>query len=79
MAKQDTLSFLNEIEAFLAECPMGEQYFGKVAANESGLVSRLRAGVTPKTGKPVFVRPEVQSAVRQFMRSERKRRQGVPA
>lgn len=74
MAKQDTPSLLIEIEAFLAASGMGETYFGKKAANDSGLVARLRAGTTP-TGKPVFVRPHVQVAVRKFMRAEAKRRE----
>ena len=74
MAKQDTPSLLIEIEAFLAETGMGATYFGKRSANDSALVSRLRAGATPKTGKPVFVRPEVQASIREFIKSETKRR-----
>jgi len=67
MAKQDTPKLLSEIEAFLAASGMGETYFGKCAANDSGLVARLRAGTTP-TGKPVFVRPDAQASVRKFIR-----------
>lgn len=74
MARNDTPTLLSEIEAFLAETGMGETYFGKRSANDSGIVARLRAGTTP-TGKTVFVRPEVQVAVRKFMRAEMKRRQ----
>jgi len=73
MAKQDTPSLLIEIEAFLAETGMGETYFGKRSANDSGLLARLRAGTTP-TGKAVFVRPQVQASIREFIRSETKRR-----
>jgi hypothetical protein len=71
MVKQNTPQLLMEVEQFLSETGMGETYFGKLSANDSGLVSRLRAGVTPK-GKPVFVRPDVQSSVRTFMRQRRK-------
>jgi hypothetical protein len=74
MARNDTPTLLSEIEAFLAETGMGETYFGKRSANDSGLVARMRAGTTP-TGKVVFVRPEVQTSVRKFMRAELKRRQ----
>lgn len=74
MATHDTTSFLSEIEAFLAATGMGETYFGKKAANDSAIVARLRAGSTPKTGKPVYVRPSVQIAVRKFMRAELKKR-----
>lgn len=73
MARNDTPTLLSEIEAFLAATGMGETYFGKLSANDSGLVARLRAGTTP-TGKAVFVRPEVQVSVRKFMRAELKRR-----
>jgi hypothetical protein len=75
MARNDTPTLLSEIEAFLVETGMGETYFGKRAANDSGIVARLRAGATPITGKPVFVRPEAAAAVRKFMRAELKRRQ----
>ena len=73
MARNDTPTLLTEIEAFLVETGMGETYFGKRSANDSGLVARLRAGTTP-TGKVVFVRPEVQTSVRKFIRAELKRR-----
>lgn len=73
MATHDTTSLLSEIEAFLAATGMGETYFGKKAANDSAIVARLRAGVTPK-GKAVIVRPEAQAALRKFMRAELKRR-----
>lgn len=65
-----------EIEPFLAETGMGTTYFGKVAANDSGLVERLRAGVTAK-GREVFVRPSTARAVRAFIRAERKRREAL--
>lgn len=44
-----------EIEAFLAESNMGQAYFGKLAANNSSLVSRLRAGesVTLRTAERI--------------------------
>jgi len=71
MVKQNTSQLLSEVEQFLVDTGMGETYFGKLSANDSGLVSRLRAGVTPK-GKPVFVRPDVQASVRTFMRQRRK-------
>lgn len=74
MANHDITSLLVEIEGFLAATGMGETYFGKRSANDSALVARLRAGTTPK-GKTVIVRPEVQVAVRKFMRAEMKRRQ----
>ena len=73
MPRNDTPFLLSEIEAFLEKTGMGETYFGKLAANDSALVARLRAGVTPK-GKPVFVRPHVQAAVRKFMRAELRRK-----
>lgn len=73
MANHDTSSLLSEIEVFLTATGMGETYFGKKAANDSALVARLRAGTTP-TGKVVFVRPEVQTSVRKFMKAELKRR-----
>lgn len=37
---------LREIRAFLRETRMGPTYFGKVAAGNSELVSRLKAGKT---------------------------------
>lgn len=74
MSKNELPTLIAEIEAFLAETGMGETYFGKRAANDSGLVARIRAGTTP-TGKTVFVRPEVQASIRKFMRAELKRRQ----
>ena len=79
MAKNDTPTLLSEIEAFLAETGMGEMYFGKVAANDSGLVARLRAGTTPITGKPVFVRPDSQASVRAFIRKRRAAKQAESA
>ena len=42
---------LEEIDAFLAEVPMGESYFGKRAVGNSEIVARLRGGgrVWPET------------------------------
>lgn len=54
---------LREIEAFLAEHPMGESHFGKVAAKNSELIKRLRKG-----GR---VWPETEMAVRAFMLNKR--------
>jgi hypothetical protein len=58
---------LTEIEAFLAEYPMGESHFGKVAAKNSELIKRLRRG-----GR---VWPETDMAVRAFILSKRNERQ----
>lgn len=55
---------LKEIEAFLAEHPMGESHFGKVAAKNSELIKRLRRG-----GR---VWPETDMAVRAFILSRRR-------
>jgi hypothetical protein len=57
----------DEIEGFLKLTGMGETYLGKRAANDSAFVARLRAGTTPG-GREVFVRPAVETAVRDFMR-----------
>ncbi len=35
---------LKRIDGFLASNPMGEQYFGKLAAKDSDLIPRLRRG-----------------------------------
>ena len=42
---------LEEIDAFLAEVPMGESYFGKRAVGNSEIVARLRGGgrIWPET------------------------------
>lgn len=74
MAMQKPHPLLPEIEAFLSETGMGITYFGKVAANDSNLVQRLRTGVTAK-GREVYVRPSTARNVRAFMRAERKRRE----
>jgi hypothetical protein len=50
---------LTDIEAFLAKTKMGHAYFGKVAAGNSELVSRLRGG-----GR---VWPETEMKVRAYM------------
>jgi hypothetical protein len=62
---------LKEIEAFLAEQPMGESYFGKVAVRNSELVPRLRTG-----GR---VWPETEMAVRAFILSKRASRRETAA
>lgn len=48
-------SLLEEIEAFLTKSDMGVSYFGKVAAGNSELVTRLRNGsrVWPETAEKV--------------------------
>jgi hypothetical protein len=56
-------SLLAEIDAFLGQSGMGESYFGKAAAGNSELVSRLRAG-----GR---VWPETEQKVRSFIKSRR--------
>lgn len=58
-----SLSFLQEIEAFLAETGMGESYFGKRAAGNSELVSRLRCNRR--------VWPETEAKVRSFIAASR--------
>jgi hypothetical protein len=73
MITQKPNPLLIEIEEFLAETGMGISYFGKVSANDSNLVQRLRNGVTAK-GREVYVRPSTAKSVRSFMRLERKRR-----
>jgi hypothetical protein len=65
-------SLLTDIDAFLNETGMGEYRFGLKAARNGRLVERLRAGVTPG-GKPVWLRPETESAIRDFMRAERRK------
>lgn len=42
--KKTVHPILSEIEAFLSASGMGESYFGRVAAGNTELVSRLRAG-----------------------------------
>lgn len=69
----DTL--LADIEAFLAETRMGEYRFGLKAAKNGRLIERLRQGTTPEKGKPVWVRPETERQVRDFMAAERARRE----
>ena len=69
MSRPDPL--LKEIEAFLAECPMGESHFGKVAAKNSELIKRLRRG-----GR---VWPETDMAVRAFILSKRAARRETAA
>lgn len=53
---------------------MGEYRFGYLAARNGRLIERLRAGATPKTGKPVLVRPETERQIRDFMAVERAKR-----
>lgn len=62
---------ISEIEAFLAESGMGETYFGKAAAKNSELVSRLRKG-----GR---VWPETENAVRKFIKNRRHASKDVSA
>lgn len=64
-------TLLSEIEQFLAETKMGEYRFGLRAARNGRLVERLRAGTTPEKGKPVWVRPETEAAIRAFMDQHR--------
>lgn len=73
----DTL--LTEIEAFLVETGMGEYRFGLKAARNGRLVERLRQGTTPEKGKPVWVRPETERQVRDFMAVERSKARDNPA
>ena len=68
----DTL--LTDIEQFLAETGMGEYRFGLKAARNGRLIERLRAGTTP-LGKPVWLRPETERQIRDFMAAERARRE----
>lgn len=56
-------TLLQDIDAFLSETRMGESYFGKKAAGNSELVSRLRAG-----GR---IWPETETRVRSFILTER--------
>lgn len=67
-------TLLTDIEEFLTETGMKPYLFGYKACRNGRLVERLRAGVTPETGKPVFLRPETAAAIRSFMRSERAKR-----
>lgn len=73
-----TTTLLSDIDAFLAETGMGEYRFGYLAARNGRLVERLRAGTTPERGKPVWIRPETEQQVRDFMAVERSKR-GVAA
>lgn len=73
----DTL--LSDIEQFLSETGMGEYRFGLRAARNGRLVERLRAGTTPEKGKPVWVRPETEQTIRDFMADERARRATQPS
>ena len=54
---------LEEIDAFLAEVPMGESYFGKRAVGNSEIVARLRGG-----GR---IWPETIDRLRAFMGARR--------
>lgn len=73
----DTL--LSEIEQFLAETGMPEYTFGIKAARNGRLVERLRQGTTPERKKPVRVWPETAQMVRDFIASERQRRESEAA
>ena len=74
-AKEDTLGCMSnitiiaEIDAFLAEFPMGESYFGKRAVGNSEVVTRLRSG-----GR---VWPETEAALRSFMERRRAQADGA--
>jgi hypothetical protein len=68
--KQPHAALLSEIDAFLEETGMGPTYFGKVAAKNSELVARLRAGRR--------VWPETAEQVRAYINEERKRRIDEP-
>lgn len=68
-------SLLSEIDKFLAETGMGQYRFGIKAAKNGRLVERLRAGTTKKNGKPVWVRPETEKAIRDFMAAYRNEKQ----
>lgn len=70
---------LSEIEDFLRETGMGEYRFGIRAARNGRLIERLRQGTTPERGKPVWVRPETEQQVREFMADERAKREGAAA
>jgi hypothetical protein len=64
-------NLLDEIEAFLRDTQMPAYTFGMLAAKNGRLVERLRAGRTPKTGKPSRIWPETEMQVRAFIMSER--------
>lgn len=57
---------IQDIESFLAETGMGPSYFGKLAAKNSEIVARLRAGRR--------VWPETEDQIRTFIETERRRR-----
>lgn len=65
-----TQKLLQDIDVFLAETGMGDFQFGLKSCRQGTLMERLRAGKTPK-GKPVYVRPETEEAVRAFMAKRR--------
>lgn len=67
-------TLLSEIETFLAETGMRPYRFGYESCRNGRVVERLRAGVTPETGKPVLLRPETEKAIRKFIRTERAKR-----
>ena len=52
-------NLISEIDAFLARTGMGQAYFGKLAAGNSEVVARLRAGRR--------VWPETALAIRRFI------------
>lgn len=65
-----TEKLLKDIEEFLAETGMGDFNFGFKAVKNGRLMEALRARKTPG-GKPVYVRPETEKAVRAFMAKRR--------
>lgn len=53
---------------------MSEATFCRAVGN-GRLMTRLRAGRTPKKGKPVRLWPETEMQVRAFMMAERRKRE----
>lgn len=62
----NAIDLLSDIDTFLAETGMGASYFGKKAAGNSELVSRLRSGRR--------IWPETAQQVRNFIAAERQKR-----
>ncbi len=65
---------LSEVEQFLADTGMGASYFGRRAAKNTELVSRLR-GEKPGRGR---IWPETEQAVREFMAEHRRAHGSAP-
>lgn len=64
-------SLLLEVQNFLSETGMGASYFGVVSCGNCKLVTRLERG-----GR---VWPETEATIRNFIKSERKRRKQLAA